>query len=67
LKQADTSKVSTTLNKKTLFSAKDAKDAKIYCYFLLIAASNNHCGKFSIQAGLKPLNYGFQIMRAMMA
>jgi len=34
-----------------LFSAKDAKDAKIYCYVLLTAADDNHYGKFSDQAG----------------
>jgi len=34
-----------------LFSAKDAKDAKIYCYVLLTAADDNHYGKFFDQAG----------------
>jgi hypothetical protein len=33
------------------FSAKDAKDAKIFYCVSLIAASDNHSGKFSEEAG----------------
>ena len=37
-------------------SAKDAKGAKIFCYALLTAASDNQCGEFSDQTGLNRLN-----------
>jgi hypothetical protein len=42
------------LIKPGYFSAKDAKDAKKYCDVQLTIAIDNHCGKFSDQAGRIP-------------
>jgi hypothetical protein len=59
--------VPTELEYLSAKDAKDAKDAKIYCYILLIAASDNHCGKFSDHAGQNPLKLGSQNLQAVMA
>ena len=44
-----------------------AKDAKICCNVILPAGSDNHCGKFSDQAGLNPKNQGFRNIQVVMA